>query len=133
MSSPTYDSNQVDLSQDDLDALDKIEKDLSQNKSPRIEYSERIIRSPRALAQAARQKRQREIEAALRAAATTDKENIHEGLSEPTKMGSSSPEVPCSSVLRYDLQQDNPFSMPQTRASHIPHVCTLVMTARFHR
>ena len=120
MSSPTYDSDYVDLSQDDLDALDKIEQNASQNKSPRIKSSDRIIRSPRALAQVARQKRQREIETALRGAATTDKENIHE---EPAKMAFSSPEVPFSLLTRHDFQQDNPFSV-----SHIPRVCTLVFT-----
>ena len=122
LSSPIYDSDQVDLSQNDLDTLDKIEKNLSQNKSPRIKSYERSVQSPRTLAQVARQKRQREIEAALRAAATADKENIHEGGSEPAKMASLSPEVICSSSLWSDLQQDNPFSISQTSASYIPHV-----------
>lgn len=119
MSSPTYDE-QVNLSQDDIEAFDKLEQTLSQSRSPPAVSPLNKARSPRNKKLTAKERRQRAIEVALSDSATTDKENLREGPSangERASSSSPSKQVPFSSQPRFDLESDNPFNVSDTSAS----------------
>lgn len=109
MSSPTYDE-QVDLSQDDIAAFDRIEERLSQSQSRSQSPLKGQIKGL-----SAKEKRQRAIEEALRAHhPPVGKEN------RPRRRASTaspSKEPAFSSKPRVDLDSENPFNVSNTSAS----------------
>ena len=133
MSSPTYDE-QVDLSQDDIEAFDKIDHTLSQlhshsqsqsRQSSQSSPSNKAKRVSRSTSLSAKEKRQRDIAEALRGQdhhARTGKENLFAVEDhEREKAPSASPVKDLASSLQphihLDNDSENPFKVSNTSAS----------------
>lgn len=117
MSSPTYDE-QVDISQDDIEAFDRIEHTLSQSQTAHVDSPRRKVpfmqtphkkRDSPTKMLSAREKRQRAIEEALRD--YPGKENVH-GRRDAPKSPMKEPES--SSQPQFELDHDNPFNVSST-------------------
>lgn len=128
MSSPTYDE-QVDLSQDDIDAFDQIEHGLSQLHSNAHSQSTqrpqssspRIKTASQSMSSTAKEKRRREIAEVLREDydhATTGKENVHAvksgGRNDPAYVSPSKDVASLQPRFELDNDSENPFNASNT-------------------
>ena len=151
MSSPTYDQ-QVDLSQDDIEAFDQIEHGLSwfnsQSGSLLSSKRQRLPSSPLkrvslGASATGKEKRQREIAEALRGAprSRSGKENLDAAVDERPMSSSPSNDLAFSSQSDFNValhnNSENPFNILNTSLSPLLsvsfHVSKLISPCNAHR